>query len=156
MRSILALLFILSANGCFAANCRTLDSDLQALACNIYFESRGEPLAGQLLVGFITINRTLNDEFPTTIRDVVTQRTQFSWRKRKSVKVDEAIAWERSKKLSKFLIKLSNNKEVYKKLDFTRGSLYFHKTGTPKPRLNVPTEKVISLGQHTALRPVID
>lgn len=154
MRTLLFVLLMLSANGGFAANCRTVESDVTALACNIYFESRGESLAGQMLVGFVTINRSHSEEFPETIKDVVKQRTQFSWRSRRSVKIDEPDAWERSKKLSRFMLALADHKEIYDKMDFTKGSLYFHKVGTPRPKLNVPTKRTITLGQHVALRPV--
>lgn len=54
------------------------------LAKNIYFESRGEPIQGQLGVAFVTVNRWKHKDFPSdSIKSVVTQKRnkvcQFSW-----------------------------------------------------------------------------
>ena len=46
----------------------------RCLAGAIYFESKGEPLAGQLAVAEVIINRTKSGRFPTSICSVVTQR----------------------------------------------------------------------------------
>ncbi len=53
--------------------------ELECLAKNIYFESRGEPLRGMLAVAHVTINRVRNNIYPNTICDVVYQPYQFSW-----------------------------------------------------------------------------
>ncbi len=45
--------------------------DIQALTANIYYEARGEPLLGQLLVAQVTINRTKREEWPSSIEEVV-------------------------------------------------------------------------------------
>jgi spore germination cell wall hydrolase CwlJ-like protein len=52
---------------------------LRCLAGAVYFESKGEPLAGQLAVANVIINRTKSGRFPADICDVVTQRGQFSF-----------------------------------------------------------------------------
>lgn len=56
-----------------------LDRDLSCLAGAVYFESKGEPLSGQLAVADVVINRTKSGRFPTSICSVVTQRGQFSF-----------------------------------------------------------------------------
>jgi len=56
-----------------------LDRDLTCLAGAVYFESKGEPLSGQLAVADVIINRTKSGRFPTSICSVVTQRGQFSF-----------------------------------------------------------------------------
>ena len=56
-----------------------LDRDLTCLAGAVYFESKGEPLAGQLAVADVIINRTKSGRFPASICSVVTQRGQFSF-----------------------------------------------------------------------------
>lgn len=56
-----------------------MDDDLSCLAGAIYFESKGEPLAGQLAVAQVIINRTRSGRFPSAICSVVTQRGQFSF-----------------------------------------------------------------------------
>lgn len=60
----------------------TLDGDdaaIQCLAGAIYFESKGEPLSGQLAVANVVINRSKSGRFPQDICDVVTQRGQFGF-----------------------------------------------------------------------------
>lgn len=52
---------------------------INCLARNIYFEARGEPAAGQMAVGLVTINRTKSRGYPKTICGVVHQKHQFSW-----------------------------------------------------------------------------
>ena len=56
-----------------------LSSEMECLAGAIYFESRGEPLAGQLAVGQVTINRAESGLFPSDYCGVVFQRSQFSF-----------------------------------------------------------------------------
>jgi spore germination cell wall hydrolase CwlJ-like protein len=54
--------------------------ELKCLATGIYFESKGEPLAGQLAVGQVIANRTESGgRFPGTYCGVLFQRGQFSF-----------------------------------------------------------------------------
>lgn len=54
--------------------------ELQCLATGIYFESKGEPLAGQLAVGQVIANRTgSHGRFPSSYCGVLFQRGQFSF-----------------------------------------------------------------------------
>ena len=53
--------------------------ELECLAGAVYFESKGEPLTGQLAVAEVIINRTTSGRFPTTICSVVKQPGQFSF-----------------------------------------------------------------------------
>lgn len=56
-----------------------VDSELTCLAGAVYFESKGEPLSGQLAVAEVILNRTKSGRFPKSICSVVTQRGQFSF-----------------------------------------------------------------------------
>lgn len=56
-----------------------LDEQLRCLAGAIYFEARGEPLAGQLAVAEVIVNRAASGRFPASYCGVVTQRSQFSF-----------------------------------------------------------------------------
>jgi len=49
------------------------------LAMNIYHEARGEPLAGQLAVGFSVMNRVADERYPDTVCDVVHQAKYNGW-----------------------------------------------------------------------------
>ena len=54
--------------------------ELECLATGIYFESKGEPLAGQLAVGKVIANRAASGgRFPATYCGVLFQRGQFSF-----------------------------------------------------------------------------
>ena len=54
--------------------------ELECLAVGIYFESKSEPLAGQLAVGEVIANRAKsNGRFPSTYCGVLFQRGQFSF-----------------------------------------------------------------------------
>jgi len=54
--------------------------ELECLATGIYFESKGEPLAGQLAVGKVIANRAESGgRFPATYCGVLFQRGQFSF-----------------------------------------------------------------------------
>ncbi|HJO66877.1 MAG TPA: cell wall hydrolase, partial [Sphingomonas sanguinis] len=53
--------------------------ELRCLAGAIYFEGRGEPLAGQLAVAQVILNRTKSGRFPTDVCNVIKQRGQFSF-----------------------------------------------------------------------------
>ena len=54
--------------------------ELECLATGIYFESKSEPLAGQLAVGRVIANRAASGgRFPNTYCGVLFQRGQFSF-----------------------------------------------------------------------------
>ena len=53
--------------------------ELQCLAVGIYFESKSEPLVGQLAVGKVIANRAKSNRFPPSYCGVLFQRSQFSF-----------------------------------------------------------------------------
>jgi N-acetylmuramoyl-L-alanine amidase len=55
------------------------DEHLRCLASAIYFESKGEPLVGQLAVAQVIINRTKSGRFASNVCGVVKQRGQFGF-----------------------------------------------------------------------------
>ncbi|OWK29137.1 spore cortex-lytic enzyme precursor [Sphingomonas mucosissima] len=55
------------------------DEAIQCLAGAIFYESKGEPLSGQLAVADVIINRSKSGRFPADICEVVTQRGQFGF-----------------------------------------------------------------------------
>jgi len=54
------------------------DKDIECLARNIFYESRGEPLEGKVAVGVVTLNRSQDPRYPSTVCDVVKQKTTFT------------------------------------------------------------------------------
>ena len=55
------------------------NSDLRCLANAVYFESRGEPLEGQLAVAQAILNRVESGRYASTVCGVVNQPKQFSF-----------------------------------------------------------------------------
>ena len=53
--------------------------ELECLAVGIYYESKSEPLAGQLAVGQVIANRSHSGRFAPTYCGVLFQRSQFSF-----------------------------------------------------------------------------
>jgi spore germination cell wall hydrolase CwlJ-like protein len=61
------------------ATSETADREQRCLATAVYFESKGEPLSGQLAVARVIMNRADSGRFASTLCGVVTQRGQFSF-----------------------------------------------------------------------------
>jgi spore germination cell wall hydrolase CwlJ-like protein len=83
--------------------------EIRCLALNIYWEARSEPLAGQVAVAAVTLNRVEDRRFPDEICNVVRQggeirrhRCQFSWWcDGKKDDPLEAEAWRRANTLAR-------------------------------------------------------
>jgi spore germination cell wall hydrolase CwlJ-like protein len=81
-------------------------ADLQCLAENIYFEARGEPLAGQYAVAEVTLNRTRSRNFPHTVCAVVHESrwdpgrrrfvADFSWTEVGTPPPEDGAAWKQA------------------------------------------------------------
>ena len=124
---------------------------IECMAKAIYFESRNEPLAGQLAVGLVVKNRSMSDIFPKDICSVVYEgvhdargipianQCQFSWycdglQKKKL----DMVHWERALSLAKVIL-------MGKIFDFTEGALFFHSISI-NPRWNL--KRIGSIGNH--------
>ncbi|MBE9553800.1 MAG: cell wall hydrolase [Proteobacteria bacterium] len=76
---------LLAATSAAIAAKRHVDGELECLALNVYFESRGEPYEGQAAVANVVMNRVADDRFPGGVCAVVqqggkeTEDCQFSW-----------------------------------------------------------------------------
>jgi spore germination cell wall hydrolase CwlJ-like protein len=80
--------------------------DLACLAENVYHEGRGEPLAGQLAIAEVTMNRVASPLFPDTICEVVHEKRwdairkryvgAFSWTELASLRRPRGEAWEQA------------------------------------------------------------
>lgn len=55
------------------------DAELNCLAIGVYYESKGEPLEGQLAVAEVILNRAESGRFPRSVCGVLKQRGQFSF-----------------------------------------------------------------------------
>lgn len=128
--------------------CTKKDSSVDALACNIYMEARGENISGQMAVGFVTMNRLKHDRFPQSVRKVVYQKAQFSWTNPTvNYRVRDAESWAVAKDTAKFIYKIRDNEVLYAKLDPTHGAVYFH-TKSVKPYWRHAFTRTVTIGNH--------
>lgn len=115
------------------------DKEIHCLTETIYYEARGEHDKGKRAVANVVLNRVKSNKFPNKICDVVYQKKQFSWTKRK-YKVKDVKSWNTSKELASKIVKEYNNNRMW---DVTKGSLYFstgyHHKGT---------KRVAKIGSH--------
>jgi spore germination cell wall hydrolase CwlJ-like protein len=126
------------------------ENDINCLARNIYYESRGEPISGQEWVAWVTINRANHEEYPSTICKVVHQCNrnnicQFSWvRSNKNSTPKEQEAWEQSVEIAVNVLleeKFGNN------TDPSDGAIMFH-SDSVKPKWRHSYEMVGQIGSH--------
>jgi len=102
-------------------------TELTALSCNIFHESRGESMAGKIGVAFVTLNRVESHRFPDSIVKVVYQHRQFSWHTDGlSDKVKDLSAWKDAMHIASWV--LGVNDKDYPYVDVTEGSLFYHST----------------------------
>jgi len=70
---------------------------LTCLALALYFESRSEPLEGQIAVAEVIYNRVVDHRYPDDVCSVVYQPKQFSWtHDGLSDKPKDKQAWKKS------------------------------------------------------------
>ncbi|HYD36433.1 MAG TPA: cell wall hydrolase [Allosphingosinicella sp.] len=76
----------------------TADPEHECLAGAVYFESKGEPLKGQLSVAEVILNRMRSGRFPASACGVVKQRGQFSFVRggRIPAVARASLAWKRA------------------------------------------------------------
>ncbi|WP_222559257.1 cell wall hydrolase [Caenibius sp. WL] len=99
----------------------TLSHNMRCLAAAIYFESKGEPLEGQLAVGRVIVNRAKSGRFPTSYCGVVHQPSQFSFVRGgqiPSIRTASA-AWRTAKAIAKIAHEGSWQSPA-------KGALFFH------------------------------
>ncbi|ODT01067.1 MAG: hydrolase [Erythrobacter sp. SCN 62-14] len=81
---------------------KVLSEEMKCLAGAVYFESRGEPLSGQLAVAQVIINRADDPRFPASYCSVVTQPGQFSFIKKGRMPQirEHSAAWVRARAIA--------------------------------------------------------
>lgn len=98
-----------------------LSSELDCLAGAIYFEARGESLAGRLAVGRVIVARAKSGRFPASYCGVVYQRSQFSFvRGRSMPAIDKSgKSWAEAARIARIAHEGSWKSPV-------EGALFFH------------------------------
>lgn len=123
-----------------------LDEQLRCLAGAIYFESKGESLAGQLAVGRVVIARAESPRFPSSYCGVVYQRSQFSFvRGGRMPAINTASkAWQRAKKLAV----IAQNEQWESPAE---GALFFH-ADYVAPRWRTKMARLAQIDNHIFYR----
>ena len=119
--------------------------ELECLATGIYFESKSEPLAGQLAVGQVIANRANSGgRFPSSYCGVLYQRGQFSFVRGRSVPYVPRASkqWQTAVAIAKIV-----DREL--KPSLVGNAMFFHaRYVSPKWRL----KRVASIGNHIFYR----
>ena len=111
-----------------------IDPELRCLAAAVYFESRAEPLAGQLAVAHVVINRAASPRFPGSLCAVVHQHRQFHFLRGGQIPAipENSRAWETS-------VKIARIAQVDGWANAAPGALFFHarrvSPGWKRPRV---------------------
>ncbi|KQM87006.1 hypothetical protein ASE67_04465 [Sphingomonas sp. Leaf23] len=120
------------------------DPELNCIAIGVYYESKGEPLAGQLAVADVILNRASSGRFPASACGVLTQRSQFSFVKGGRLPdVDTSRpAWKTAVAIARIA-----RDDLWKSP--AQGALFFH---ARRVSPNWGKTRVASLGNHIFYR----
>ena len=116
-----------------------IESALICLALNIYHESRGEPVRGQLAVALVTLNRA--KWMQHRVCTEVYRAKQFSWTN-SQLTIQDPIAYKRA---------LAIARAAYQIPDFTQGATHFHRQDI-KPYWSTSYQPVEQIGNHIFYR----
>ena len=129
---------------------RQRHADLICLARNIYFEARGEPLAGQRAVAEVTLNRVVSRHFPSTVCEVVYEKRwdrrrnryvgAFSWTELESTSKPKGATWQRA---------VMAAQAVYddEQAPVVQGALFYHANNI-EPGWAKTKKQVAKIGRH--------
>lgn len=70
---------IAMADGYAGKTCSNNGDQNFCMVCNVYFEARGESMAGKVAVARVVLTRKGMKDYPSTECKVIYQRKQFSW-----------------------------------------------------------------------------
>ncbi len=120
------------------------DEELNCLAIGVYYESKGEPLTGQLAVADVILNRMTSGRFPTSACGVLTQRGQFSFVKGGRLPDIDASrpAWKTAVAIARIA-----RQDLWESP--AKGALFFH---ARRVSPNWGKTRVASLGNHIFYR----
>ena len=124
--------------------------DVACLAQNVYYEARGEPLAGQYAVAEVTMNRVAAASFPDTVCGVVHESrldpvrkrrvSAFSWTELESLPRPNGFEWRRATAVASSVY---DNQEA----PLVDGALYYHATRVTPAWASTKT-RVARIGKH--------
>lgn len=117
---------------------------LDCLARNVYYEARGESLAGQYAVAEVTMNRRASLAYPKTVCEVVYQASAFSWTELTGLDEPAGPAWLRATRVAE---------DVYyqRRAPAMPGVLHFHAIHV-QPEWSKERRRVARIGRHVFYR----
>jgi spore germination cell wall hydrolase CwlJ-like protein len=116
---------------------------LECLARNVYYEARGESLAGQYAVAEVTMNRKASRLYPKTVCEVVYQKSAFSWTD-DEVDAPAGKEWRRA-------VKIADEVYYQKRPPALPGVLHYHATYV-QPDWSKERHRVARIGRHVFYR----
>jgi hypothetical protein len=123
-----------------------IGEEMTCLAGAVYFESRGEPLAGPLAVAQVVINRAEDRRFPASYCGVVFQRAQFSFVKNGRMPRirTHTPAWRRAKAIAQIAHDGMWESQA-------RDAVYFH-ANYVRPRWSYRKQRLAQIDTHIFYR----
>jgi len=128
--------------------------NLSCLARNVYYEARGEPIAGQFAVAEVTMNRKASGRYPNTVCDVVHQKNwdplrkryvgAFSWTEFDVLPAPDGEEWRRARVVAEAVY-------YQKHVPALQGALFFHATHI-RPDWAKKQKRVARIGRHVFYR----
>ena len=136
-----------------------LETALMCMATNIYHEAKNQPMAGQIAVAQVVMNRVNDNRYPDNVCDVVKQgltykngkvvlgKCQFSWYcDGKKDDVDKkSEKWRNSLRYASMVI---TNRVT---LDITEGATHYHATYV-RPAWARTKTKTVRINRHIFYR----
>lgn len=129
-------------------------ADLACLARNVYFEARGESIAGQFAVAEVTMNRVESKRFPDTVCTVVHEQRwdairkrqvgAFSWTELDYLSKPKGKPWERATAVAVATYDRQEDPRV-------PGALFYHAERIT-PRWSRTKKMVAKIGNHKFYR----
>ena len=134
-------------------------STITCLAVAIYFEARSEPIAGQLAVAQVVLNRVANERYPDTVCDVITEgptypsghpvrdKCQFSfWCDGKPEDIHDYEAWQTAIRVATIA-----TETTALPIDISEGAMFYHATSV-SPSWRHTMQMTARIGQHIFYR----
>jgi len=121
---------------------KEVETDLECLAKNVYYEAAFEPLKGKQAIAQVTINRLKTGRWGNTICEVVYAPSQFSWTLKLDNHKPQGKEWIVSQQVAyEFL-------EKGARLNSLKGSIMYHADYIHPPIWANKKYKVAQIGQH--------
>jgi len=124
--------------------------ELTCLALNVYYEARGEPLAGKYAVAEVTMNRVASRRYPGTVCEVVYEKRwdrlrkrhvgAFSWTEFDIIPHPEGEQWHQAREVAEAAYSGRRQPQL-------KGALHYHATYI-RPSWSRGMQPVARIGGH--------